>query len=442
MENKSIALEVGQRCRRFRNALGISQQKLADMIGTTPQNISKYEKEGIHDIDIIRYLSNTLGHDLMTDEVDAEGVVGEIGKEILDMLVNYEMPFEQISGFIDASSVLDGKSLYGLPQSRIVRELFKLEKMGLCVREQYNDFYGKENDVIFITAKGVITLKHLGAFKNQMDDYTNVITYEMMCQGFDSYQEYIDSEPIEKMIKSISVENGFRANYIQYIQKQYGSPVNCLSYEKDYFPGNSAYTDIMFSMIMDITREKADYMIKLFNEYGTPEAGDRFDELTEQLESEEVPCRELVNILKNFTENDSQCDRMNYEDWRVDTTNNKDINNERDAIFDEWNEMMEADRQLSDMIENAQYHLTETFMEKLSSHSYANPLNWFSKEEIETFIKDNILEAVSDYERNIERKLMEIKEKSPETINGYFEFPIEWENNGLAELVRKIYKVD
>ena len=48
MDNKSMAVEIGQRCRRFRNALGISQQKLADMVGTTPQNISKYEKEGIH----------------------------------------------------------------------------------------------------------------------------------------------------------------------------------------------------------------------------------------------------------------------------------------------------------------------------------------------------------------------------------------------------------
>ena len=41
MNNKSMAVEIGQRCRRFRNALGISQQKLADMVGTTPQNISK-----------------------------------------------------------------------------------------------------------------------------------------------------------------------------------------------------------------------------------------------------------------------------------------------------------------------------------------------------------------------------------------------------------------
>ena len=114
MENKSLALEVGQRCRRFRNALGVSQQKLADMIGTTPQNISKYEKEGVHDIDIIRYLSSALGHDLMTDEIDEEGTVGEIGKEILDMLVNPNYPFnDEPYGCITADSLFDSSSLYG-----------------------------------------------------------------------------------------------------------------------------------------------------------------------------------------------------------------------------------------------------------------------------------------------------------------------------------------
>ena len=61
---------------------------------------------------------------------------------------------------------------------------------------------------------------------------------------------------------------------------------------------------------------------------------------------------------------------------------------------------------------------------------------------IETFIKDNIIGATSDYERDVERKLLEIKEKSPKTVEGYFVFPTEWETNGLAELVRKIYKVD
>ena len=438
MENKSMALEVGQRCRRFRNALGISQQKLADMVGTTPQNISKYEKEGIHDIDIIRYLSNALGHNLMTDEVEEEGIVGEIGKEILDMLVNNDVH----AGFLKASEVLNGSSLYGLPENRIVKEVFKLEKIGLCVREQYIDFYDEENDIIFITAKGVITLKHLGAFKNQMADYANVKTYEVMCRGYDSYQAYINSEPIEKIIKNLSVKNGFRANYIQYIQKQYGSPVGCLSYEKYYFPGNSAYTDIMFSMIMDITREKADYIIALFNENYSLDLFERFDELSIQLYNE-IPYRKLIIELKKFINDDLVNENINSEDWIEEKKQkNEDMNGEQADKYNESMDMLKADEQLSDVIENAESHLTETFMEKLSSHSYTNPLNWFSKEEIELYIEENILKADSDYERDIERKLLEIKEKAPETIESYFEFPEEWENNGLATLVRKIYKVE
>ena len=180
MDNKSMAVEIGQRCRRFRNALGISQHKLADMVGTTPQNISKYEKEGIHDIDIIRYLSSALGHDLMTDEVDEEGSIGEIGKEILTILVESKKLFLDEGGKVEASKLLDGSLLFGLPQERVIKEIFKLEKIGLCVREQYIDFYNKEHDVIFITAKGVITLKHIGGLKNEVEDYKNVKTYEMV----------------------------------------------------------------------------------------------------------------------------------------------------------------------------------------------------------------------------------------------------------------------
>lgn len=44
----STAKKIGERCRKFRNALGVSQQALADQVGTTPQNISKYEKEGVY----------------------------------------------------------------------------------------------------------------------------------------------------------------------------------------------------------------------------------------------------------------------------------------------------------------------------------------------------------------------------------------------------------
>ena len=51
MEKESLARECGLRCRRFRMARNMSQQELADLLFTTPQNISKYEIIKIWGID-------------------------------------------------------------------------------------------------------------------------------------------------------------------------------------------------------------------------------------------------------------------------------------------------------------------------------------------------------------------------------------------------------
>ena len=85
MEKNSVSKEVGLRLRRIRMAKGLSQQELAEKAFTSPQNISKYEKEGIANIDTIRRLSEVLETDLLMDEVDQEGTVGEIGSEILSI---------------------------------------------------------------------------------------------------------------------------------------------------------------------------------------------------------------------------------------------------------------------------------------------------------------------------------------------------------------------
>ena len=106
MENKNKAMECGLRCRRIRMAQNMSQQELADKMFTTPQNISKYEKEGISNIDTILKLSESLGHDLLTDETDEEGAVGEVGKEILWQLI-------EAGGYMEVGTLSEG-SLYGM----------------------------------------------------------------------------------------------------------------------------------------------------------------------------------------------------------------------------------------------------------------------------------------------------------------------------------------
>lgn len=438
MENKSMAIEIGQRCRRFRNVLGISQQKLADMIGTTPQNISKYEKEGIHDIDIIRYLSNALGHDLMTDEVDEEGTVGEIGEEILSILVESKIPFFGESGKVDASDLFVGSLLFGLSKDRIIKELLKLEKIGLCVREQYVDFYGGEKDVVFITAKGVITLKHIIGFKNELVDYTDVKTYEMLCKGYESYQAYIDSEPLKKIIGNISIKNGFRINYIHYLEKAFDARESSLIYLEKYFIGESAYVDIIFSMIMGITREKSDCMIRMVDESCSYE---EYEDLREEIFKDGQKYK-LANILcrcvnKDLLKKDIDCDEwLNQRNSAI-----EDMSREQKEKYNRIRELESAGEKVEHMINDAESYLAEMFTSKLIEHEYTNPLEWYSKEEIESFIRENIREASSEYEENIERQLLKVNEMEPALVAKYFEFPIEWEENGLAELVRELYKV-
>lgn len=90
--------------------------------------------------------------------------------------------------------------LYGLSNDRIINELLKLEKIGLCVREQYEDFAGQLRDEIFITAKGGITMKHITDLSEVCDDLEKIKTYEMYCGEYYSYQDYINHNPLKKMI--------------------------------------------------------------------------------------------------------------------------------------------------------------------------------------------------------------------------------------------------
>ena len=106
MAERSYSTEYGNRCRQIRMAKGLSQEALAKKMSTTAQNVSKWEREGIANVDTVMRLSEVLGQDITADEIDQEGSVGEIGKEILRTLVANE-------GYCDFTRLVD--SLFGLP---------------------------------------------------------------------------------------------------------------------------------------------------------------------------------------------------------------------------------------------------------------------------------------------------------------------------------------
>ena len=251
---------------------------------------------------------------------------------------------------------------------------------------------------------------------------------------------------MEKIIRNIPVENGFRANFIYFLKKAYAVDDACLSWEKDYFPGVSAYVDIMYSMIMDVTRSKADHMITLLNESYSTESFDKFGKLAYELDvngKSAVPYRKLINELNKHI--NAELINFDLDEW----VSKKDVfisqNAEDSELIEKQNryqKMIEEDEELENALENAASHFNNMFMEKAQKYSNSCPLDWFSKEEIAQFITDNILEPQSEYEENIEKVLLQIKEMSPELVAEYFEFPMEWEKNGLAALVREIYKIN
>lgn len=68
------------------------------------------------------------------------------------------------------------------------------------------------------------------------------------------------------------------------------------------------------------------------------------------------------------------------------------------------------------------------------------PYDWFGKEEIEQYIHENIFPAQNDDEREIDRILAEINRLEPRSLD-YYSFSDEWEENGLADLLRGMWNI-
>ena len=69
------------------------------------------------------------------------------------------------------------------------------------------------------------------------------------------------------------------------------------------------------------------------------------------------------------------------------------------------------------------------------------PDEWFTRDEIETFIRENYHPPRNSRERRFLSTIREIEEMIPQTMS-YFRFSKEWEENGLADLVRELCCVE
>lgn len=192
---------------------------------------------------------------------------------------------------------------------------------------------------------------------------------------------------------------------------------------------------------MGITRKKSDCMIRIVDECCSYEGYEEYADLRKKIFQDGQKYK-LVNILGKCVNNDLLEKNIDCDEWlNQRNANIEDMSRKQKEKYDRIRELESAGEKVEHMINDSESYLTERFTSKLIEHEYTNPLEWYSKEEIESFIRENIREASSECEENIEKQLLKINEMEPALVDKYFEFPIEWEENGLAELIRKLYKV-
>ena len=434
MEDKKVAKECGLRLRRVRMAKNMSQQALADKMYTTPQNVSKWENQGISDVDTIKELSRILGQDILSDERNEEGVVGEIGKHILKQVA-------QNNGFIPVDDLID-KHMYGLGVEIVTDEIFKLERIGMCVREQYKNFYDNEEDMLFITAKGVITLNNFSAFGGIMTK-----TYEQFLEGRSTIQEYYDENQLEKLVRNLCCNSTYRIDYINYLANKYEKCYinegrdshGAMKLFENVLPEWEIEYSILFRMIMGLSdKMMCNYLDNLMGDvYGDEEIDELSYDMLEWKYSGRLSYfdSKLYNKSKMIKE---WCDNI----WAQRETMKK----ERDEteISEEEKEYLQQKVVVEEALDEYMAFDNgdiEYFIKQRNAFVEGKyPSEWFSIDEIKAFIRDNFRSAETPAEKEIDEILAKINELDPSSLN-YYQCSWEWHKAGIDDLIKSYYNL-
>ncbi len=433
----TTAKEYGNRLKRIRGIMGLSQKELGEKIGVVGATVAKWEKEGIRNIEDLQRLSIALERDLLQDEIDEEGSVGEIGKMILCYLI-------KLSGKTESYKLMAYLyEDYGLSRQRAIKELSKLQRIGLCERENYTDLYDTVCDMTYITAKGLILAQNnrwkvedetLTWDDRKDDGESSVITYERVCHGYDSYQEYLDNINVNDDVLKLRPTDGFRINIINYILEHY-------EYSKEkscscrLFYGENLYEDIMNLMVRKIDRGLLDELVKelmLENEAIVANSGGRHfeEELEKSFIGNDYSLYSFVASLSDET-GDSYFYDIDYfknglSRLYYDIDSRETLPSFYNLYYEHWNKYVmeeegydpdDPDGLLSDYpdyFDNPYRYIVEK-----KGKDYKK---WFSDDEIITFIKENILPPQTPEEQETVDRIKRIID-SDSTILDYFVMP-------------------
>ncbi len=438
MEERDFAREYGNRCRQIRQAKGISQQNLADKMNTTPQNISKWERDGISNVNTVMQLSRILGQDITSDQIDQEGVVGEVGQEILSILIHAK-GFEKYNDL--------SQNLYGMSDERVSTELFKLERIGTLVREQFINYDGNEIDGVFITAKGIITAKNKKTFGFLDNVLDNCISYEARIKEERNIQELVEKDRLSQLIWQIPEGGSYRKDYVLNLKQNWRYSISKEMNERDIsnsvldyevlITGESCFHDILYRMALGLENIFYDEKLALEQFYD--------DDILNEYDYDYY-C-EKRSLMEDIIEMDYETQNAQIVfDKELFWLQNSDLNMtiKKEDLTEEKKEKLEriAEITAEENIYNLECMDFESrFRERVGDENWNNCSKWFTKEQVEKFIDETYHKASNEREKRIDSILTEINEIEPETLNYYYRFPKEWEENGLAKKIREIYGI-
>lgn len=466
---------IARRMKTARKNRGWSQEVLAEKVDCSVGNISKYETSGLSDITWIERLSNALEQNLLVETIDVDKPIMELGKEILGQLIS--------SNGKESVSYIVNHSMYGLSTEQVENEILKLAQGGYVVREQYKDWYNKKCDTVFISAKGLIAYKNLDLNNAQASIFNEKIksvkTFEMRVGEYDSYQDYINANEGEKLIRSLVrnigspgvdvLESMYRMNFIEYLKENYiKDDDEVWSPEYKWLTGVNCYHDILYRMAYGLTN---DVLIDEIDwDTASNEDMGALLEYVDFIDNEErvaikAFAKELYGEDKKWLDkyyaeySPTKFDNMFTEQFEkifdnIYHSGDDEQRQQMDRFLEEtavtkaefmkiyfWTQKDKLDENLKSALDAAETVAYAAEVEKrfeLKKPEKAEgdlPINWFSADEIKTFINENYHEAQTEYEKEIDNKLKRIIRLEPECLN-YYSFPKEWEENGLAELVR------
>jgi len=472
MSEKNLSTFLGEQCRKYRKIQGLTQEELAVRLNTTAQTVSNYERQGIKDVDTEEAVAKALGVNLREETADKEGTVGEVGKEILFCLL-------ENGGKCPVDTIIE-KEMYGMSKERVNHEIEKIAQLDMCSRDNYVDFHGKKKDDLFITAKGIITYKNLvsDSFheKKLEEVLPKVVSYEMAlspnrneisnCRlsSAKDMEEYIEMRPWISKIYSLNINRNFMADFIAYLYRVWTTEFSSIGHYvlsrnevNILFPGQNIYHDIIYRMAYGFSNE---WRCKWLLGETADDENIKYGELSEEEEillQKEAP-EEFIKMMDEVEEESRRDDEENeYNEkngidpdaiWHRDYLE-ESFYNEFPWVYDQDDkETMELvknfwPKELRDMCSLNCAARRKTYNANApKGKEKCFPAEWFSKEEIEAFIRENYKKPRNYKERKMLSTLVEINKVLPQALWFYFDFPKEWEENGLADLVRELCCVE